>query len=165
MSLTDQQFVRLLMQETANLSNSSLAQIVYLLQRSGDPSHFRFRFDYTPFLGMHSAELEGLIEAERLHTMLGRNGLPTDAGTDVRHRLREFLGQLPGAEGDLRLVAVADFLRWNEWDRRGNGDLCEMVERVQSRLAPRSAMAAEAVLDCLDRLRLPTRQAKVGTSS
>ena len=153
--LTDEQFVRLVIQEIGDRPNSSLAQLVYLLQRSGAPS--RYRFDYARFLGMWNSAFEGSVEAERFRLLLGKNGLPEEEGSELRAELRELVARLPSDDHDLRLVAVADFLRRNGCDSRAGVPLEMMLERVKPELAPGGMMSGREVLDCLERLELATQ--------
>jgi hypothetical protein len=154
-TLKEDELVTLILQEADECSNSALAQFVYLLQRAGVES--RFRFDYASFLGMRSTELEGRLEAERLRLALGKNGLSRESHGELRRQLRDLLSSLPKREADIRLIAVADFLRWNEWDSRSGRSLREVLDSVRARFAPDASLSSEDAINHLERLGLPTR--------
>jgi hypothetical protein len=149
--LTNEEFVRLVIEEVRDPQPSAVNQIIYLLERVS-PEPPRFRFTFQPFLGMRSAELDGLVQSAEFSVMLGRNGMPGRAEQESRMTIREFIAGLPAADHDLRLIAVADFVAQNRWHERARLSLADMIERARYQFAPDSKLNTDKALALLREL-------------
>jgi hypothetical protein len=150
--LTDDHFVRVLVDEAPTLSPSALSQLAYLLQRK--QSSRRFRFELRPFLGMRDEVFSRLVQAAQTNVLIGNNGLPSAGTEELREEIRALLRLLPPNEDELRLVAVADFLRRSGWDRAARVRVGTLIDRARRQVAPTATMAVTDVFTCLKSLRL-----------
>jgi hypothetical protein len=150
-SLSDEEFVRVVVAEVGDRSPSSFNQILYLLDRSlTAPS--RFRFTFQPFLGMRDARVDALVQTAKLGVMLGRNGMPQAPSDELRRQVRQLLEQLPQHEDDLRLLAVADFVRRQNWHERAQLTLSEMLDRARDQFAPEATLDSVSAITIVDDL-------------
>lgn len=147
-ALSDEDFVRTVVEEVGARPLSALNQIIYLLERSG-ATRPRFRFTFQPFLGVRDPQVDGLVQSAKLSLMLGRNGIPASEADDERERVREFVARLPEDEHDLRLLAVVDFVRWQGWHDRAKLPLAEMVESARPQFAAEARLGAAEAVDLL----------------
>jgi hypothetical protein len=150
--LADDHFVRVLVDEAPTLSPSALSQLAYLLQRK--EASRRFRFELRPFLGMRAEMFSRLVQAAQTNVLIGNNGLPPTGTEELRQEIRSLLRLLPRNEDELRLVAVADFLRRSGWDRAAKVRVSTLVKRVQPQVAPTATMTVQDVFACLESLGL-----------
>jgi hypothetical protein len=156
--LRDQELVGLVVAEAGERLNGSLEHALYLLQRDGYPTHFRFL--YQPFVGVVSAEAEGMIETARLRVKLGESPLPPNPGQELREEVdalvahvQALVEELPQGDDNIKLVAVAEFLRFNQWAESAGISLEELLDDVGTTVAPSATLSGTEIVQCLDRVR------------
>jgi hypothetical protein len=149
-SLSDEELVRLLLQELGEVSTSYVCQVAYLLQCLGFKR--RFRFTYEPFLGVRAQRLEGLVQSARMNLLLERNGIPPERTHEVREFVQRLRSALPAAEPDIRLVALAAFASFKGWSSREPNEISEVVERAAPSAAPDAKITPGEAVRYLDDL-------------
>jgi hypothetical protein len=154
-SLSDEEFVRVVIEEVGVRPLSVLNQIVYLLESGGATSP-RFRFTFQPFLGVRDPRVDGLAQSAKVSLMLGRNGIPASSADGVRERIRRLVALLPEHEHDLRLVAVADLVQRQGWHERSKLSVEEVLDSARRQFAPDARLETVEALERLTELKAET---------
>jgi hypothetical protein len=102
-----------------------------------------------------------MIETARLRVQLGESPVPANPEQELRDEIEALVGhvqalvdELPDTDDDIKLVAVAEFLRFNRWAERAGVSLDELVDDVSATVAPSASLSGTEVVQCLDRVRL-----------
>jgi hypothetical protein len=144
--LREDELVRVAVEEAGTALNGSMGSLLFLLQRGGFPTSFRFQLQ--PFLGVRSSEAEGLVESIRFNLRVGNNGLAAGAAPTWRRRIRKLVREIPPPDDNVKLLAAAAFLVSSGWAKNGR-TVETMLSRVKPEICPAATLESHEALGWL----------------